>query len=241
MSAMRSALLGLLALALSACGAEVSEPAAVSSERAKIEPHQFALVPCRSGLNSGLPPCVLLAAGGKYFLMGAPEGALTALTDEEVRLLDGVLLFSLLPQHVDGLDTVRHVTWKKGRAQRLLVGGPEGTKDFARALDSAFEVPDAEYFARESPSGGFDASLLRSIDVIFGTSAGTEVVDTGDLQIRGFHAPSGHIVYLAEYGERRAAIGMCGGAEDVALLSDIAAGDHITDCNDQKEISFIIE
>lgn len=228
-------------LSLVACGREASVPVAETAERAAIRPSQFAVVPCQSNNEEEHLPCYLLAAGGKYYLMGAPETALSQLRDEEVRLLDGVLLFSLLPSHVDGLDTIRHKTWKNGRSEALLVVGAEGVKEFSSAIDSAFEVPDAEFFARESPRGGFDASLLKPREVVFGADAGSEVVDTGDLQIRGFYAPSGQIIYLATYEERSAAIGMCGGDEDLQLLEELSGGDTLIACNSDRETLYILK
>ena len=230
-----------VALAVSACGVEEPKTPEPAIERVEIQPQQFALVPCKAVVADTRPPCVLLAAGGKYFLLGAPETALATLREDEIRLLDGVLLFSLLPEQIDGLDTVRHVTWKKGRSQPLLLGGPEGTKDFATAFDSAFEVPDAEFFTRESPAGGFDASLLQPVEVVFGRQAGTQIVDTGDLQITGRYAPSGGLVYLVKYGGIRIVIGMCGGDEDLALLTQLAESGFTYTCNDNGEIHYIIK
>ena len=207
---MRYFLCFLTLFAVSSCG-ERSASDMANQQRAAIAPQQFALVPCRKVFSEEHPPCSLLAAGGKYYLMGAPEGALASLLEDEIELLDGILLFSLLPDQIEGLDSVRNATWRAGRSAPLLVAGPEGTTGFGSAIDSAFETSDAELFAKESPAGGFDASLLRPVEIVFGTNAGTEVANTGDLVIIGFYAPSGQIAYRAEYSGRIAAIGMCGG------------------------------
>lgn len=233
--------LSLIISSLVACGKEASVPVAGTADRTAIKPSQFAVVPCISNDKAKHLPCYLLAAGGKYYLMGAPETALSQLRDDEVRLLDGVLLFSLLPSHVDGLDSIRHITWKNGRSEALLVAGPEGVIEFSKAIDSAFEVPDAEFFARESPRGGFDASLLSPREIVFGTDAGSEVVDTGDLQIRGFYAPSGQIIYLASYENRSAAIGMCGAEEDLQLLVELSGGGAVIACNDRGETIYVVQ
>lgn len=238
---MRAFMLVAVAFFASACGQGEKTTPVSQSERPQILPQQFALVPCQTVTYAKAPPCVLLAAGGKYFLFGAPENAVAMLRDEEMRLLDGVLLFSLLPQHIDGLDTIRHLSWKKGRSQALLVVGPDGTGAFAQAIDSAFEIPDAEYFTRESPPGGFDASLLRPVEIGFDSASKTEVVDTGDLQIAGMPAPSGQMIYQVQYGGRRAALGMCGSDEDEAALAELSEGDHVYSCNDNSDIVYIIK
>lgn len=229
---------GLVVL-LAACGGPRASDERRPTERPAIAPQEFALIPCASGGNAEPRACKLLVAGGKYYLLGAPEGAMHTLRSEEIPLLDGVLLFSLLPHHIDGLDTVRHVSWSAGRSQPLLVAGPEGTAEFAEAFDSAFVLPDAELFAAESPAGGFDASLLGAVDVLAGAGAGTEVVDTGDLVIHGFYAPSGQIVYRAQYETNVLAIGMCGGEEDDAFLAEISAGGVLDPCNSGGAIRYI--
>ena len=240
---MRSWVGGLVIFILAACNAPGRDQTApVADEtRAAIQPHQFAIIPCKPPAGDTQPRCKLLVAGGKYFLMGAPDGARDHLLEAELRLLDGVLLFDLLPDHLDGLDTLRIVTWQKGRAQPLLLIGPEGTSSFAAALDAAFETPDAEYFSRQSVPGGFDASILRPVEIPFGTNAGTQVVDTGDLIIRGFHAPSGQIVYQAQYQQQIAASGLCGGAEDEAFLAELAAQDRISACAEGSRVRYFIE
>lgn len=231
----------LIVFVTSACSGATAPERLADDARAAIEPQQFALVPCRGAPGASLQPCQLLAAGGKYYLMGAPEGAASILLEEEMRLLDGVLLFSLLPQHVDGLDTLRNETWRAGRAAPLLVAGPEGTEGLTSGLDSAFENSDAEVFSIESPAGGFDASLLFAREVAFGTDAGTEVVNTGDLVIRGFYAPSDQIVYQVQYGGHSVGVGMCGGFDDKSFIEELSSADHASICNETSEINYILE
>lgn len=231
----------ILSVWLASCSGAGSTDAQVAETRGAIKPQQFALIACKDTATNPDVPCKLLAAGGKYFLFGAPEGAFASLRPEEARLLDGVLLFSMLPQHIDGLDTLRYETWRLGRAVPLLVVGPEGTKPMTRAIDTVFEISDAELFAIESPAGGFDASLLRGRDVNFDSENGDEVVNTGDLIVRGYYAPSGQIVYQIKYNERTAAIGMCGGEEDSDILAELAEEDFMSPCHLSEQISYIIQ
>lgn len=200
--------------------------------REAIAPAHFAIVPCRKLNVSKPPPCQLLAAGGKYFLLGAPEGVLANLLDHEIKLLDGVLLFSLLPHHIDGLDTVRNETWRRGRDGRLLVTGPEGTELFVGGIDSAYETPDAELFAVQPPPGGYDASLMQPREILDNGASGMVVVDTGDLTITGMTAPSGQIAYLANYEGVSVAIGMCGGPNDDDFLKELTDSGLHTACNE---------
>ena len=209
--------------------------------RAVIASQQFALVPCKLEKGDLHPRCFVLAAGGKYFLMGAPEGALSNLLSSEIVILDGVLLFSLLPEQVEGLDTVRNETWKRGRTEALLVAGPEGTAEFTEGLDSAFEIPDAEQFARNSPAGGYDASLMKALEVSLQRDAGTLIVNTGDLLVRGFYAPSGDIVYQAEYSGQIVGIGRCGNEIDQGFLAEISGSEFPSLCGGSGEIVYIIE
>lgn len=236
---LRGLLACLSVFLLSACGQETETPNE-SGARAPIAPNQFALIPCLSK-SAGPAPCQLLAAGGKYYLLGAPEGALDNLLESEIALLDGVLLFSLLPDHIDGLDTVRSRTWQIGREAPLLVAGPEGTEVFAKGIDSAYEVPDAELFAIDPPKGGYDASLMKPRDVEDRPNAGVRVVDTGDLVIRGFYAPSGQVIYQVSYTEIVIAIGMCGGADDEAMLNDISASGLVSSCNTGGKTRYFVE
>ena len=230
--------------AIAACGAEtVPEGAAGKSAytRAAIAPQQFALVPCAPARDEEPPPCYVLAAGGKYFLMGAPDGARGNLLDSEIENLDGVLLFSLLPEHIEGLDTVRNTTWTRGRAQPLLVAGPEGTEAVTAGIDSAFEVPDAELFAVAPPPGGYDASLMKALEVSPNRNTGARVVNTGDLIVRGFEAPSGRVIYRVEYSGEVLGVGMCGGEADEAFLTQVASGGHVSSCNIGGDTVYFIE
>ena len=231
-------------IAASACSGGSSpadEPAATVPARAPIAPNEFALIPCKVMDGEGYPPCHILAAGGKYFMMGAPDGAINNLLASELRILDGVLLFSLLPDQLEGLDSLRNETWKRGRAQPLLVAGPEGTAAFAEGLDAAFEIPDAELFARESPTGGYDASLINPLEVAPNRDAGTLVVDTGDLLVRGFYAPSGDVVYQVEYSGKVVAAGRCGAETDGGFLAELSRGDPLEICNNRGAPIYIIE
>jgi len=230
---MRLTIFAFFIFALAACGG-APEPAAPTPEAARpdIQPTQFALLPCPMRGDEQLQ-CLLLAAGGKRYLLGAPEGALEVMGAENIAYLDGVLLFSLAPEQIEGLDRVRNETWKAGRMEPLYVAGPEGLTEFAEALDAAYQFPDAIAFERSRPEGGFDASLLSPKEL--GRAAdGTAVVDTGDLIVRAFEAPGGQYVFHMSYGGRMATAALCGGPEDTAHQANLGPVDFAFVCNTEE-------
>ena len=81
-------------------------------DRPSIAPADFAIVPCSEDAET---PCLLVLAGGKRLLFGAPAGVSGSLPATDLAHLDGVFLFSLLPQDVEGLDEVRNAGWRAGR------------------------------------------------------------------------------------------------------------------------------
>ena len=143
-----------------------------------IQPHQFVLIPC--GPMADERPCALASIGGKRILFGAPAGVTMALSNEDLKLLDAVMLFSLRASDTNGLAEVRNRSWEAGRDVPLLVVGPSGVDAFVAGLNQAYEMADALRIVEEGiPAGGYDAALLR-------TSAGPEqqtVFDTGDVVV----------------------------------------------------------
>ncbi len=171
----RTLLLSMLGLALSACG-----PRHVASlpERPAISPQDFALVPC--GMRAGDAPCVIVVAGGKRILFGAPAGVAGTITKDDLAKLDAVMLFSLRAADIEGLDEVRNASWRAGRSEPLLVAGPEGTDAVVSALNLAFEQADALRIVEEGiPPGGYDAAVLYTRTL----TNGQPVFDTGDLRV----------------------------------------------------------
>lgn len=171
---LRRAVCGMTAgLLLVSCGSDDSAPV-----RPEITPQDFALVPCGPGLAE--QPCALVVAGGKRVLFGAPAGVAATLTQEDLRGLDAVMLFSLRAVDIEGLDEVRNETWWAGRDEPLLVAGPEGTTQLVEALNKAFEQSDALRVVEEGiPKGGYDAAVLVGSNV----GIGERPFDTGDFDI----------------------------------------------------------
>lgn len=161
-------------LLVSACG----ESQQAGSPELVIEPHQFVLIPC--GPVAGAHPCTLASIGGKRILFGAPAGVTSAISPEDLKLLDAVMLFSLRAGDTNGLAEVRNQSWEAGRDAPLLVVGPSGVDAFVAGLNQAYEMADALRIVEDGiPSGGYDAALLRANT---GTQQQT-VFNTGDVVV----------------------------------------------------------
>lgn len=169
-------LLMMSALAsMASCVAPVSNE---SAESVSIAPQDFVLLPCGTGQTRH--PCVLVAAGGKRILFGAPAGTAATLNAADLRQLDSVILFSLRAQDIEGLDEIRNESWRAGRDAPLLTIGPRGVLAVVGGLNTAFEQADALRIVEEGiPAGGYDAAILT------GREATREqiVFDTGDVQV----------------------------------------------------------
>lgn len=160
---------------LAACSAPDAEDPLAPIE---ISPRDFVVLPC--GPARADRPCALIAAGGKRILFGAPAGVAATLSPEELRLLDGVVVFSLRAPDIEGLDEVRNETWRAGRDTPLLTIGPRGVSDLVEGFNKAFEQADALRIVEEGiPAGGYDAAILSGRDA----EQGQIVFDTGDVQV----------------------------------------------------------
>ena len=170
---------------LAACGGPPSETA----QDIDVAPTDFALLPCGSGVDD--QPCALVVVGGKRILFGAPAGVTAGLHEDDLRLLDAVMLFSLRSTDIQGLDEIRNRSWEAGRDAPLLVVGPSGVDAFVAGLNQAYEMADALRIVEEGiPSGGYDAALLRALS---GAQQNT-VFNTGDVVVQ--YSSAG---YLIEY------------------------------------------
>ncbi|HPE47450.1 MAG TPA: hypothetical protein PLR76_03605 [Hyphomonas sp.] len=210
MTRLRRSLSLLVAMGtLAACGGHGGAPPDTSRITATdIRPTDFVLLPCP--VSTAEAPCIIIAAGGKRVLAGAPAGlrAVLGTVPGEAANLDAVLLFSLQAQDIEGLDEVRNVTWTAGREGPLPVAGPSGTRDMLAALNKMYELSDAEIFVNTPPRGGFDAAPLGLLPGE--GDAKTRVFDTGDLVITKIETAGGRAGYWIDYGGLRAVIQPCG-------------------------------
>lgn len=168
-------LLGISAMVIASC-ADHARPSA--PDMATISPQDFALVPC--GPQRADAPCVLVIAGGKRILFGAPAGTATSLPSEELRQLDSVIVFSLRAKDIEGLGEIRNESWRAGRDAALLTVGPRGTLDVVDAINQVYEQADALRIVEEGiPRGGYDAAVLTGREAM----PAQIIFDTGDVQV----------------------------------------------------------
>jgi hypothetical protein len=172
---------------LAACGGSPSQTA----QDIDVAPTDFALLPC--GLGVGDQPCALVVVGGKRILFGAPAGVTTGLREDDLRLLDAVMLFSLRSSDIQGLDEIRNRSWESGRDTPLLVVGPEGVEGFVAGLNKAYEMSDALRVVEDGiPVGGFDSAVLRAH-----TGRQQTVFNTGDVQV--WRTTAGFSIFYRDY------------------------------------------
>lgn len=199
---LRVCLVLLAGLALAACERDGPPPDAVQAPAelsprdmvASVEPADFALIPCS---KSEKTLCFLAMAGGKRLLFGAPAGIGNRFAAKDLAALDGLFLFSLRPEDIEGLDEVRNVSWQAGRPDMLAVTGPHGVTALIDAINRAYEVSDALIFVEDgAPAGGFDAALLMTNQEVDGKAI---VFDTGDLQVRAASDGGDRVGYHVAY------------------------------------------
>lgn len=177
-------------LVLSACAPNAG-PA-----RPDILPTDFALLPC--GLQESDVPCAMAVIGGKRLLFGAPAGIGSTLDQNDLRMLDGVFLFSLRANDIEGLDEVRNESWRAGRRRPLPVAGPDGTAQTLGALNLAFETADALRIVDEGvPPGGFDAAIL--VGMADRKDPEDPLFNTGDVVVRSEVRADQAVRYLVSY------------------------------------------
>ncbi len=176
------------------CNQDVSTP---HPSRPDINPRSFVLLPCGPARSD--PACVLAVAGGKRVLLGAPAGVAETLSTDDLRQLDGVMLFSLRAVDMEGLDEVRNASWQAGRSEPLRVVGPDGTDQVVQALNRAYEQADAMRIVTEGmPPGGFDAAVLTGQSVVT-PHLWYSAFDTGDFKIEAYTDGVGFVAYRLSY------------------------------------------
>ena len=194
---------GLVGMLAAGC-APPAETGGDLSANMQVTPRDFALLPCPGA--DAQATCRVIAAGGKRVLLGAPAGAHSAMVRGDWADLDGVLLFSLHSDALEGLDTIRNLSWRAGRSQPLSIVGPSGIETVAEGLNQAFQTSDAIAFVDAALPGGFDTAVLRAKPA----KPGDVVFDTGDLTVRAMPAAMpGELSYEVAYGEVRVRLERC--------------------------------
>ena len=185
-------------------------------------PADLALRRCAGDRVEG--PCLIVQAGGKALLFGAPEGAMGTLDAAGIASPDAVFLTTLGASSLEGLARVRNRSWAQGRATSLPVTGPDGFAEIAAHLDAVFEPADALAHLELGPPGGFDAAPISPIEVAPGRIA--RVFDTGDLIVEVGAALNGELSFLVLYDGFTLVIEPCGAPlrEETAIEIDLRIG-----------------
>lgn len=174
-----------------------------------IAPADFVFAPCQGVRPSS--ECVVIAAGGKRVLVGTPAGIGQGLAPGDRVAPDAVLLFSVYPRQIEGLDEVRNRAGEASRTAPLLVGGPEGVEAVIDGLRQAYLIPDALAYVSGTEAASFDTPTLQAKQLRRGDTA----FDTGDLQIAALHGGVDHLAYLITYSGIDVVLAGCGAeAED---------------------------
>ena len=169
-----------------------------------IAPADFVFAPCEGVQASA--ECVVIAAGGKRVLIGAPAGIGRGVAQGDRVAPDAVLLFSIYADQIEGLDEVRNRAGEAASAGPLRVGGPEGVESVIQGLRQAYIIPDALAYVSGTEAASFDAprlqaNRLRRSDTAF---------DTGDLQIIALSGGVDHLAYLITYSDIDVILAGCG-------------------------------
>lgn len=199
-------LIGVRAGELVAVNAE-AEMVTTVPRYASIAPDAFVIAPCP--VVAAKIGCVIVAAGGKRVLIGAPAGIGAGLAEGDKTPPDAVLLFSLHAPGIEGLDEVRNRAWLGGRRSPLPVSGGAGVGDLVDKLNALYITSDALAYVEGQRRGGFDVEAIKAHMI----SAGEIAFDTGDLTITALGAAPERFAYQVEYGGQLVIVADCGGQE----------------------------
>ncbi|MCI4644309.1 MAG: hypothetical protein MRY64_05950 [Hyphomonadaceae bacterium] len=202
----RQMLIAVATLMGAGCSGPLQSAPAPDAVKA-VSPSAFAVLRCPDVMAGA--PCLIVMAGGKTLVFGAPEGVMSALEQIDAPVPDGVFLATLHPNAVEGLSRLRNRSWALGRRELLLLAGPEGTDILAGHLDAAYARSDAVLYLEARPTGRFDIAPFAPQALPAGESL--RLFDTGDLSVDGLAAPSGEITFLVRYNGRALQLAPCGG------------------------------
>jgi hypothetical protein len=228
-------LAGYVAWGLGMFGSDDPNTAPDLHQPVHIAPSDFAFLPCPRAGDRGA--CLVIAAGGKRVLVGAPAGIGTPPPSSEGALgaggiPDAILLLSLDAAQIEGIDEIRSRVWEAGQSHLPLVGGA-GVEEINAGLDQTYIVPDAVAYIRGKRRRGFEKTPLAVRAAVQGDTA----FDTGDLTISTLSGGAGQLAFHITYGGERVILSDCGptpqdvmqwpkadyylGCSDVADLYDV--------------------
>ena len=222
----KSGMWSALVLGLACLSACTGADAVVEGDRAErsdllIAPSDFVLAPC--GRPTVMENCIVLAAGGKRVLLGAPAGVGAGKIAGDNIVPDGVILLSLHATAIEGLDEVRNRSWASNRRRPLIVAGADGVEQIVASMNEAYITSDALAYIEGKRRGGFDKEAIIANAV----KPGDVAFDTGDLTVTAFAGGAGQLALLVNYNEQDLLLAGCGaGPEHVAAWprADIYVG-----------------
>ena len=188
-----------------------------------IAPTDFVIVPC--AVAAPTSECVIIAAGGKRVLIGAPAGIGAGKIAGEDIPPDAVIFLSLHADVIEGLDEVRNRTWRAGRRSPLSVAGPDGVAQLVGAINKAYVTSDALAYVEGKRDGGFDQEAITARLI----GPGEVAFDTGDLTISALSGGGAKLALLINYEGQTVLLAACGAEEtDIATWPQV---DMYIGCN----------
>ena len=160
-------------------------------------------------------PATAIGVAETIWLVDAGRGVADGLRAAGVPVSqpEAVLLTSLLPENLVGLDDLLSTSWLEGRRERLRLLGPPGTRRLARAVEETV-IPGlrARADALEIPLGspGFE---VQEIDESWQESVETLRVGAGELP----GGPIPALAYRAEWRGRAVVISGTGWAQEALV------------------------
>ena len=184
------------------------------------DPADFRVFPCtrRTEIEDVFAPCLLVSAGGKRLVFGAPVSQ----DWRGIGYVDAVLLMNGHPMASGGLIGLRAETWLDGRDGPLLVVAGDVQIESLQAQDTAQSASDAILQVENPLELEFRNAGLRAKPVPV-NSVDFKVFDTGDLQVFASSQLTGSgdqlISYRVVYAGESAGIIPCGVADAPKALT----------------------
>lgn len=182
-------------------------------------PEDFALFPCTpiSEFEDPYAPCVLVIAGGKRLVFGAPIYQ----NWRGIGEIDAAFLMYGHPMSSGGLAGLRLETWRNGRNTRLLIIAGDLQAEAIQALDDLNAGADALIAIESRGKAGFLEAGLR-VKPVPVSARGFKVFDTGDLTVLSYStindAGDQVIAYRLDYGATSAMLYPCGAEIDIGSV-----------------------
>ncbi len=180
---------------------------ALAAKTSIYAPEDFILLPCFSSAKTKPETdCVIIAAGGKRVLIGAPAGIGSGIARGDIFPPDRVLLFSLKAAQIEGLDELRNRFWARDIGAPIKIGASEEIVALIGHLNAAYTASDALAYLQ-----GVEGTRLNTMPIeAFTLGVGDIAFDTGDLRLQVLTGGPNQFAYLVSYADRRVLVAPCG-------------------------------